>query len=68
MQRLKDIEEEAKSKTVETMLKLKICPFFDYAEASQICIGERCQIWDMKNGCCQIENLRKIYEAIMESV
>ena len=54
------VDEEALSKAVKTKPIRKICPFLPYTLAEAICRGEMCQIWDIGNGHCQIENLSKM--------
>lgn len=53
------VEREAIEKAVKPRKTLKVCPFSLIVE-EMICRGERCQIWDMERGHCQIENLGKI--------
>ena len=57
------VEKEAIDKAVKTKPILKICPFSPYVSSMMmevVCRGERCQIWDVKRGNCQIENLGEI--------
>jgi len=61
------VSKEARGKAVKTKPIRKVCPF-SYSDLSVICIGEECQIWDEKYGCCQIENLSEIMFLIHDLV
>ncbi len=64
------VEKEAIDKAVKTKPIRKVCPFRPIIPAvsfvgtvdGEICIGEKCQIWDEKYGRCQIENLQWILD------
>ncbi len=58
------VEKDAVEKAVKTKKILKICPFSHFTE-EEICRGERCQLWDVERGCCQIEDLGEILKSLL---